>query len=156
MPRVLIARSRTPLQLARGGDLEEVLRTELKSRGIEVDIIELPKGVGGDPVSQELLIWSSLDLASVGGIPVDLVIATSPLALFVNHPKKIAWLKEFYRIPVELASELRGVIAQRSTSADVASAVFDNWGIRSEVQEPLPIGDPRWGEVVEQLLALSN
>jgi hypothetical protein len=154
--RVLIARSRTPLQSPSGAGFEQILRAELKGRGVEVDLIELPKGVGIDPVFQEFSIWRSLDLGSVGGIPVDLVVAVSPLAMFLRHPKKIAWLKEFDALPKQLLSVLDGIAAYHSSSDEIASAIERDWAIRSEVLEPPAPGDQRWDEVIKRLLALAH
>lgn len=152
--RVLIARSRTPLQSPSGAGFEQVLRAELKGRGVEVDLIELPKGVGIDPVFQEFSNWRSLDLGSVGGVPVDLVVVVSPLAMFLKHPRKICWLREFDSVPRQLLSVLEGVVCYHSTSPEIASDIETNWAIRSEVLEPPAPGDQRWDEVIKRLLAL--
>lgn len=93
MARILVLGVKVPY--TRGGQeiLVETLTKEIRARGHEVDIIELPF----NPLPKENLItaaamWRALDLSTFAGHPIDLVIPTKFPSYYVRHPKKSVWL----------------------------------------------------------------
>jgi glycosyltransferase involved in cell wall biosynthesis len=74
------------------------LTRELKARGHDVDVIELPfKCPPKETLLNQAALWRSLDLSSFGGKKVDLVIATKFPSYFASHPKKSLWLVHQHR-----------------------------------------------------------
>ncbi len=66
---------------------------ELKARGHNADVVELPYNIPekGALLNQAAL-WRSLDLSTFAGKEVDLVIATKFPSYYARHPKKSLWL----------------------------------------------------------------
>lgn len=69
--------------------LRSLLRA-LKECGHEADIIEIPKYVGPQNGAEASTLWRSLELASFGGAPVDLIITTCARSATVTHPNKLS------------------------------------------------------------------
>jgi glycosyltransferase involved in cell wall biosynthesis len=74
------------------------LTDELSRRGVEADLVTMPlvERERFDLV-RSALAWRMLDLAEVGGRPVDAVIATRFPSYAARHPNKIVWLIHQYR-----------------------------------------------------------
>ena len=90
---------------ARGGAelLVETLAHQLCARGHQVDIVNLP--YTDAPRSQILwsfLAWRALNLKSIHGCPVDLVIGTKFPSYAPDHPNKVVWLTHQHRQAYEL------------------------------------------------------
>jgi glycosyltransferase involved in cell wall biosynthesis len=93
MASILVLGVKVPF--TKGGQevLVQTLVKELKARGHEVDVVELPF----TPVPKERLLaqaamWRSVDLTSFAGKEVDLVIATKFPSYYARHPRKSLWL----------------------------------------------------------------
>jgi glycosyltransferase involved in cell wall biosynthesis len=97
-PRVLVLAVQSPF--SRGGAEKHVRRLteELVRRGIEADLVTLPliERERFD-LLRSALAWRMLDLAEVGGRPVDAVIATRFPSYAARHPNKLVWLIHQYR-----------------------------------------------------------
>jgi glycosyltransferase involved in cell wall biosynthesis len=93
MATILLLGAKVPF--SRGGQdvLVASLMKELRQRGHEVDLVELPFSI---PTKGHLLtqcaLWRSLDLTSFTGKKVDLVIPTKFPSYYARHPKKSLWL----------------------------------------------------------------
>jgi glycosyltransferase involved in cell wall biosynthesis len=103
MARILIVGVKVPFTYGGQDVLVRTLCAELKARGHEADIVELPF----QPTPKENLItqvaaWRTLDVTTAGGQPVDLVIATKFPSYVVAHPKKSLWLVHQHRAVYEL------------------------------------------------------
>lgn len=84
----------------KGGAEEHVntLANELKKRGHEVDIINVPyKWYPKRQLFNSIKIWGLLDLRESNGKKIDLVIATKFPSYFINHDNKVLWLIHQYR-----------------------------------------------------------
>ena len=96
--RVLVLAVQSPF--THGGAERHVRRLteELGRRGVEADLVAMPIGERGRfDLMRAALAWRSLDLAEVGGRPVDAVIATRFPTWAIRHPNKLVWLIHQYR-----------------------------------------------------------
>jgi glycosyltransferase involved in cell wall biosynthesis len=84
----------------RGGAESHVdaLVGQLKSRGYEVELINIPyKWYPHAQLLRSMEIWQKLDLSESNGKKIDLVIATKFPSYFIEHPRKVVWLIHQYR-----------------------------------------------------------
>lgn len=98
MASILVLGAKVPF--TRGGQevLVQSLINELKARGHDVDLVEVPFSVvPKEKLLTQAAIWRSLDLEEVGGRNVDLVIATKFPTYYARHPKKSVWLVHQHR-----------------------------------------------------------
>lgn len=103
MATVLILGVKVPFTKGGQDVLVGTLAKELKARGHEVDIIELPfKCPPKESLLNQAALWRALDLSSFGGRDVDLVIATKFPSYFAAHPRKSLWLVHQHRPIYEL------------------------------------------------------
>ncbi len=124
MKRVVIATTQVPF--ARGGAelLVESLGSELSGRGFAVEVVQLPfSWTRRLDVLKSALAWRMLDLRTLVGEPIDLVIATRFPAYLIRHPKKVVWLIHQFRQVYELQgtpySEYQDTAEDRRTAAMV-------------------------------------
>src|SRR4051812_34492830 len=103
MANILILGVKVPF--TRGGQevLVASLMRELRSRGHEVDTVELPFTVfPKESILNQVAMWRSLDLSEFSGKKVDLVIATKFPSYYAKHPCKSLWLvhqrREIYEL----------------------------------------------------------
>ena len=90
MARILILRGKPLFEPAPSeASVRELIRA-LKVSGHEADTLEIPQVLGPDYNSDNTARWASLDLASVGGAPLDLIITTCDGSASVAHPNKLA------------------------------------------------------------------
>lgn len=88
------------IPFVRGGQevLVQTLVSELKSRGHDADVVELPLSVlPKENLLNYAAMWRSLDLLEFSGKKVDLVIATKFPTYYARHPKKSVWLVHQHR-----------------------------------------------------------
>jgi glycosyltransferase involved in cell wall biosynthesis len=96
--RVLVLAVQAPF--VHGGAERHVRRLteELARRGVEADLVAIPLGeTERFDLIRGAMTWRSLDLTTVGGRPVDAVIATRFPSYAVRHPNKVVWLIHQYR-----------------------------------------------------------
>ena len=101
--RILVLGVKVPF--TRGGQelLVGQLVKELKARGHEADVVELPYTTNPkEGLLNQAALWRSIDLEEVAGEKVDLVIATKFPSYFVKHPKKSLWLVHQHRALYDL------------------------------------------------------
>ncbi len=103
MANIIILGVKVPF--TKGGQevLVSSLMHELKKRGHEVDLVELPFSVfPKESILNQAAMWRSLDLSEFAGKKVDLVIATKFPSYYAKHPKKSLWLvhqrREIYEL----------------------------------------------------------
>lgn len=103
MASILILGVKVPFTTGGQEVLVRSLCQELRSRGHDVDIVELP--LSAEPkegILNQAAIWRSLDLSKFGGKDVDLVISTKFPSYYAKHPKKSVWLVHQQRSIYEL------------------------------------------------------
>ena len=92
---------------SRGGAEEhvEALVRELKARGYEADLINIPfKWYPHQQLFNSMDLWETLDLSEADGKKIDMVIATKFPSYFVQHPNKVLWLIHQYRQAYDLVN----------------------------------------------------
>lgn len=98
MANILILGVKVPFTKGGQDVLVGTLMRELRQRGHDVDVIELPfKCPPKESLLNQAALWRSLDLSSFGGKAVDLVIGTKFPSYFAKHPKKSLWLVHQHR-----------------------------------------------------------
>lgn len=98
MANILILGVKVPFTKGGQDVLVGTLMRELKNRGHDVDVIELPfKCPPKESLLNQAALWRSLDISSFGGRAVDLVIGTKFPSYFAKHPKKSLWLVHQHR-----------------------------------------------------------
>jgi len=71
---------------------------ELKERGFDVDLINIPfKWYPHEQLMKSIQSWEILDLSESDGKKIDMVIATKFPSYFVKHHNKVLWLIHQYR-----------------------------------------------------------
>ncbi len=71
---------------------------ELRERGFEVDLINIPfKWYPHSQLMNSIRLWEMLDLSESDGKKIDLVITTKFPSYFVQHHNKVLWLIHQYR-----------------------------------------------------------
>jgi glycosyltransferase involved in cell wall biosynthesis len=94
----LICFSSTPF-VQGGAELHvQSLDRELKSRGFEVDMVNIPfQQEPKEEILKNVIAWRLLKLDKWGLKPVDLVISTKFPSYTVKHPNKVTWLIHQHR-----------------------------------------------------------
>ena len=168
MARILVLGVKVPFTRGVQEILVETLTKEIRTRGHEVDVLELPF----NPLPKQNLVttaamWRALDLSSFCGQPIDLIIPTKFPSYYARHPKKSVWLvhqlRSIYdlyggqfsdigddprdealrRILVEGDTQTIGECVYRSAiSQNVADRLTTFNGLSAEVlYPPLPLGN---------------
>lgn len=103
MPRIAICTVQVPF--IRGGAeyLAESLKNELICRGYEAEIVSMPfKWYPPNQIIDNIMMWRTIDLTEVNGIPIDKVIALKFPAYYVKHTNKVIWLLHQHRQAYDL------------------------------------------------------
>lgn len=114
------------MPFVRGGSemLVESLTRELRGRGIETDVVQLPfKWYPSNAVLSHALAWRLLDLTEGQGRAVDLVVATKFPSYLVRHPNKVLWLFHQFRQAYDLEGGPYGGLAKSGEDRRVREAV---------------------------------
>lgn len=91
--RVLLLNSQIPFSLGGAELLVDSLGDELERRGWQVDRVRLPFSLSSRrQLLRSAVAWRLLDLESVEGRSVDLVIATRFPSYLARHRRKVVWL----------------------------------------------------------------
>lgn len=78
--------------------LVEALIHQLRKRGYEVELINIPyKWYPHSQLLEIMDFWKKLDLSESNGKKIDMVIATKFPSYFIQHPRKVLWLIHQYR-----------------------------------------------------------
>ena len=105
MARILVLGVKVPFSSGGQEVLVGSLIKELKARGHEADLVELPfQAPPKDNLLKQAALWRAVDFESFGGQPVDLVIATKYPSFYARHPRKSLWLVHQHRPVYELFS----------------------------------------------------
>ncbi len=98
MKTIAVCASQVPF--SSGGAETHVLGLirELRERGFEVDLINIPfKWYPHSQLMKSIRLWEMLDLSESDGKKIDLVITTKFPSYFVRHHNKVLWLIHQYR-----------------------------------------------------------
>ena len=103
MANILVLGVKVPFTSGGQEILVSTLIKELKKRGHQADVLELPYAT----LPKEILLhqaaqWRALDLTSFGDVEVDLVICTKFPTYYAKHPKKSLWLVHQHRAAYDL------------------------------------------------------
>lgn len=98
MANILILGVRVPFTRGGAEALVGSLSKELKNRGHNVDLVELPISFNPkESLLPQAAMWRTFDFSKFGANDVDLVIATKFPTYFAKHPKKSVWLVHQHR-----------------------------------------------------------
>lgn len=103
MANILILGVKVPFTHGGQDVLVGSLLRELKARGHNADLVELPfTALPKDELLNQAAMWRVLSLNEYGGKKVDLVIATKFPSYFAKHPRKSLWLVHQHRALYDL------------------------------------------------------
>lgn len=98
-----ICAAQVPFSYGGAENLNDALRSELKKRGYEVDLISMPfKWYPQQQIINSINLWRQLDLSEADGKKIDLLITTKFPSYMVNHPNKVLWLVHQFRQAYDL------------------------------------------------------
>jgi len=122
--RIAICATQVPFSHGGAEILVDSLADELRRRGFECDLVRLPfSWTTHLDVLKSALAWRLIDLRTLSGAPIDLVIATRFPAYLVRHPNKVVWLIHQFRQVYDLAgtpySEYQGSPEDMATARRV-------------------------------------
>lgn len=96
--RIAICAAQIPFNYGGAEILVEELDRQLKIRGFESEIINIPfKWYPKEQLIDNALIWRMLDLTESNGEKIDRVICTKYPTYAVKHPNKVTWLFHQHR-----------------------------------------------------------
>lgn len=96
--RIAICLSQVPFVRGGAEELADGLTAALRRQGHAVEQVAIPfKWYPRAQIEKTALLWRNLDLTSIGGRKVDLVIATKFPTWAVRHPHKRVWLVHQHR-----------------------------------------------------------
>ncbi|MBN2136039.1 MAG: glycosyltransferase family 4 protein [Acidobacteria bacterium] len=95
--------------------LSHELLLQLKKRGFNADLIEIPFGWWPpEIIIPNLAAWRMIEFTKPDGKPVDLVVTTKFPSYLIRHPNKVCWLyhqmRELYETDLDAADFLSGGI----------------------------------------------
>ncbi len=167
MANILVLGVKIPFTKGGAETLVATLLKELRQRGHQADVVELPLSLASkEHLPTQAALWRAIDLSSFGGKNVDLVIATKFPSYYAKFPRKSIWLVHQHRSAYELYGTrfsdfcdnprdeaLRRmivdgdskVLAESSYLSGISSNVVDRLarfnGLEAEVlYPPLPLG----------------
>ena len=123
----------------RGGAelLVDTLAHHLRDRGHRVDIVSLPfTDVPRSQILLGCLAWRALNLQSVHGQSVDLLIGTKFPSYLANHPNKVVWLTHQHRQAYDLFGTRYSDMHRRPDGRLFAWLIrrLDQWGMANARQ----------------------
>lgn len=128
--RILVCEAQVPFVRGGAESLVRELVSQLRQHGYETDLVSVPfKWYPPEEIFAHAAAWRLLDLSTVNGKPVDLVIATKFPTYCVRHPRKVTWLVHQHRAAYELAGtaysefdhrELHVAVRERLQALDTA------------------------------------
>lgn len=96
--KVAICASQVPFVKGGAELLVQALYEELRKRGFDADVIQLPyKWYSNQQLLNTCFAWRMLDLSESNGEKIDLVIPTKTPSYLIRHPNKVVWLIHQYR-----------------------------------------------------------
>jgi glycosyltransferase involved in cell wall biosynthesis len=122
--RICICSTKVPFSFGGAEILDETLEAELKSRGFEVESIQLPFNWSSRrELLKSGLLWRLLDLKTAAGEEIDLVIATRFPSYLVRHPNKVVWLYHQFRQVYDLHGTRYGFLNRSAEDQMVVETV---------------------------------
>ncbi len=92
-PRVLLLNSKVPFAYGGAELLVSRLSKELKNRGLEVDLLEIPWNYKTrTDILLNIIHWRTIFIEEVADRKVDVVIPTRFPSYIARHPNKVVWL----------------------------------------------------------------
>ena len=124
--RVAVCRPQVPF--VRGGVeiFADRLVEELRSRGMEAEIVSLPlRTWPNDRLATNAMMWRLLDLGPDMEAPPDVVIATKFPSYLIRHPNKVVWLVHQLRQAYELHGTELGQFSDSPEDRSIRQGIQD-------------------------------
>lgn len=103
MANILILGAKVPFTSGGQEILVATLMKELKQRGHQVDLVDLPyQALPKEDLLRQASYWRSIDFSMFGETPVDLIIATKFPTYYAKHPRKSLWMVHQHRPAYDL------------------------------------------------------
>jgi glycosyltransferase involved in cell wall biosynthesis len=124
--RVAVCRPQVPF--VRGGIeiFADRLVEELRSRGMEAEIISVPfRTWPNDRLATSTMMWRLVDFAADMEMPPDVVIATKFPSYLIRHPNKVVWLVHQLRQAYELHGTELGQFSDSPEDRSIRQGIHD-------------------------------
>lgn len=125
--KIVIATVQVPF--IRGGAeiLTCMLQANLKDRGYETDIINIPfKWYPAQALVDGILMSQLIDLTEVNGHKIDLLIGMKFPAYYIPHNNKVLWIMHQHRQAYELWNTDHGDLHNMNSGNEVQQLIIDN------------------------------
>jgi len=98
MKTIAVCAAQVPFSSGGAEALVSGLIKELRKRGFDVDLINIPfKWYPHSQLLKSIQLWEKIDLSESDGKKIDMVIATKFPSYFIQHHNKVLWLIHQYR-----------------------------------------------------------
>lgn len=124
--RIAIALVQVPF-ITGGAEIHaQMLRDELRKRGHEAEIVTIPfKWYPNDTLRDCMKMGELMDLTSVNGRPIDIVIAMKFPAYYLKHEHKVIWLLHQHRQAYDLWGTEYGDIHKTSDGEEMRRLIME-------------------------------
>lgn len=124
--RIAIASVQVPFITGGAEILTQMLRDELRKRGHEAEIVTIPfKWYPNETLRDCMKMGELMDLTSVNGHPIDVVIAMKFPAFYLKHEHKVIWLMHQHRQAYDLWGTPYGDIHKTNDGEELRQFIMD-------------------------------
>lgn len=124
--RIAIASVQVPFITGGAEILVQMLRDELRKRGHEAEIVTIPfKWYPNETLRDCMKMGELIDLTSVNGRPIDMVIAMKFPAYYLKHDHKVIWLMHQHRQAYDLWGTDYGDIHKTSDGEELRNLIME-------------------------------
>ncbi|MDN4066514.1 glycosyltransferase family 4 protein [Paenibacillus vini] len=124
--RIAICSAQIPFNYGGAEILVEELNQQLRKRGFESEIINIPfKWYPKERLIDEALIWNMTDITESNGEKIDLVICTKYPTYTVQHPNKVVWLFHQHRPVYDLLNTEYSEFSKKSDDLRIINHIRD-------------------------------
>ncbi len=124
--RIAIALVQVPFITGGAEILVQMLRNELQKRGHEAEIVTIPfKWYPNETLRNCMKMGEMIDLTSVNGRTIDMVIAMKFPAYYLKHEHKVIWLMHQHRQAYDLWGTPYGDIHKTSDGEELRSLIME-------------------------------
>ncbi len=123
--RIAVCNGQIPF--VRGGAeiLAEALVDQLRQRGHQVDLIQIPfKWHPKEEILKSYLAWRLINVQESEGQPIDRVIALKFPAFVVSHPHKVTWLIQQFRQAYDLFGTQHSYFDQSAADNEIRRTIW--------------------------------